>query len=120
MAASHTQVSPDPQPYKNIAAEPFDKGHALDWICRISAGYFNVDRPCGHALEDLPDDGETLFYFTNANPHSAVDVAVLARRHDEGELVVRRIARGAAGSGIAAPCPADTAARGQLPSQARA
>ena len=92
MAALHMQVPSDPQPNKNIAAESFDRGHALDCRFRISAGYFGADRPLRQTLDDLPDEAEALFDLTNADPYPRVDVAVLTCRHLEGELVVLGIA----------------------------
>src|SRR5260370_32138089 len=94
MEAVALPVAAEPQPYQNVAAEPFDQGDAFGGLA--DARQWGADRTRGQALEYLPDQVQALLDLADANPHARIHISLLAHRHCEFQSVIRRIAGAAA------------------------
>src|ERR1700756_5632162 len=79
---------------ENIAAEAFDKTEAFagsGWVAGV-----RTHRALRQQLKELPDQLQALLDLADTNPHSGIDVTVVAHRRLELEHVVGRIANGLA------------------------
>ena len=89
MAALDPAVSAEAHPHEKVAAKGLDQGKPLAGAIRFAE--LSVDRAVRQALHDLLDQPEALLDLADADPHARIDVAVVAHRHLEIELIVRRI-----------------------------
>src|SRR5260370_14755255 len=117
MEAVALPVAAEPQPYQNVAAEPFDQGDAFGGLA--DARQWGADRTRGQALEYLPDQVQALLDLADANPHARIHISLLAHRHCEFQSVIRRIAGAAARVEGPAGSPADIASCAKAPRELR-
>src|SRR6266545_273396 len=117
MATLDQPVPADADIGENIAAKAFDETKALT----RSTGLAEVCpyRARRQALEDLLDQLETLLDLTDTNPNPRVDVAIVAHRHLEVELIIGRVGNRLARVEGAPRGAADMAAGAEGPRQGR-
>ena len=89
MAALDQPVVAEAHPDQHVAAEGLDQRQPFSRCAGFSA---SVRWALGQALQDLLDQPETLLDLADADPDPRVDIAVVAHRHLEIELVVGRVA----------------------------
>src|SRR3954468_17570924 len=79
------------QPDQDITTEGFSETEAFaNFVGRF---YIRLDRAIRQSPQHLLDQRQTLLDLLDADPDSGIDIAVVARRHLEEELVIGRIAK---------------------------
>src|SRR5262249_37607441 len=91
VAAIDRAVGTDPEPREDVAAEPFDQGHAFRGAaCASQCGH--VNRSWWQLAQDLLDQAEALLHLADADPEARIHVARLNDRDLELQSLVRRVA----------------------------
>src|SRR5262249_44806650 len=93
MAPLDAAVGAEPRPRQNLSAEGLYQRHAL----APALWQIGRDRSGRQAVEQPTQQAEAGLHLLGADPDAGVDIAVRQHRHLEIEIVVRRIARIAAG-----------------------